>query len=1123
MKQILGIHIGTESIGWSLVQQSTNPRIVSMGTRIFSSFVDRLGEGDREKSAATLRTQVRNARNVYFRKNNRKKKVLFFLAKHGFCPLSLNALYKWQLGESTKSQAQKMEQWFALNPYALRAKGIHEKLSSLELGRILYQLTQRRGKVMASVEDDSNAKVLYNGLPSANRLGINQTNANLDDLHLGEYLNALLPEKETSYTYQSTRVRNRYLNRTMFLEEIDALLNQQQQHHKTLNEDFILELLGENRDKGLLFFQRSASYKRSRGSLATCPFEKNKQLMWLSHPMHELYELYCWVNTIRLYGKKLTDEQREIALKIALQFSSFLFKKVRVALEVDDPYAFNYDDSTKLFLSHTLVQLTRNNAFGAKFLSFSKNEQHELWHDLHFYSDKDMLEKRLRDRWKLSAAKAKTVASIKLKPGTGKLSMKAATSILDYLKEGHPTQTAIILGGVKNAIGQQRWKNFKELKQESIEHFIQAVIIEKDIHVMDWISDFEDAFNFKLNQNKLYLLNQENEDSLPISPEENHKILRSLKPVAQKPIFELRKLINQLISEYGVIDQIKFVLSNEVKVNAKYRKSLYISKKYREQTLPKIHNAVLEAEQNPTHTNLFKYKLWLEWNKTCPYTNTPIALEDLFTDQVSVVYIQPWSRFFNDSDKNKALCMSSFKENILDKTPYEYFSEQPSGEWEQVKTRVLEQLLKGSAKNVSYHKFRHFVSSVYSVDSISREFNDQHHLAIKVKNYLSRVCGDVVATRGNAISSIRRKWGISNLEAFNQKPRYFNTREYAINALVTALNKPSFLEELRHWNRYEPLPYRGVFPTPWKRFTSDVLLAYKNISASIDLNNQVVRKIVQTNSSKDGLSPKGKLHKDSYYGKRTTPDGIESYHIKKPISSLTTAKQISKIVDYSIRELVYDQIDLEGGFINGKVPKDALTKPTETGWESKVFLPNKNGDPVPVRSVRVRENVGNAVQVSKGQNKYVNPRNNHHVMIYQAVDNSFQEHIVSFWEAVRRVREKETLYQLPSEGRMIISTLHINDCFILGLSQKEIFERLQEGTSLWEHVYKVQRISSKYYEFRHIYNLDVYDQTSPNYVRILNFGERKTGWKTHNPFKISIDVLGNITPFYKPLKVPEMQ
>lgn len=50
MKQILGLHIDTESIGWALVRQSTSPRIVNMGTRIFSSFVNFLGEGEREIS-----------------------------------------------------------------------------------------------------------------------------------------------------------------------------------------------------------------------------------------------------------------------------------------------------------------------------------------------------------------------------------------------------------------------------------------------------------------------------------------------------------------------------------------------------------------------------------------------------------------------------------------------------------------------------------------------------------------------------------------------------------------------------------------------------------------------------------------------------------------------------------------------------------------------------------------------------------------------------------------------------------------------------------------------------------------------------------------------------------------
>ena len=144
------------------------------------------------------------------------------------------------------------------------------------------------------------------------------------------------------------------------------------------------------------------------------------------------------------------------------------------------------------------------------------------------------------------------------------------------------------------------------------------------------------------------------------------------------------------------------------------------------------------------------------------------------------------------------------------------------------------------------------------------------------------------------------------------------------------------------------------------------------------------------------------------------------------------------------------------------------------------------------------------------------------MLIYQSIDNTYQEHVVTFWEAVRRIRNKEPLYQLPPDGRMIISTLHINDCFILGLSHKEIHRRLNSGISLWENVYRVQRISSKYYEFRQVYDLDVYDQSYPNYVRILNFGSRKTGWLTHNPFKVSISVLGEITPFYKLLKVPEM-
>ena len=1121
MKQILGLHIGKESIGWALIRQSTSPRIVNMGTRIFSSFVNYLGDGEREISKASIRTHTRSARKVYLRKLYRKQKMLSFLVRHGLCPLSVNELKKYIKKNLRPSDHTKMKQWFALNPYELRAKGVTEMLTKHELGRVLYHMSQRRGKSISNL--NTTTKTLLEGLPSVNRVGVNETQHHLQDKLLGSYLHELLPEKNKPYRYSTVRARNRYLDRNMYKNEIESLFEEQQRHHKFLDENFKNIIIGEDSNSGIIFYQRPSQYRKLRGVASTCQYENSKKAMWQSHPINEWYNIYCWLDSIRLNGEPLNDDQRKKALDVAVNFSGFMFKKVRVALGIEDHFALNYEDASKIYLANTISHLSRNTAFGKKFLAFTDEEQHELWHDLHFYSNKELLTERLRDRWGLSLRKAKVVVAIKLKPGFGKLSMKAARSILYYLRQGCSLNNAIILGGVKNAIGKERWDSLDKETVATIDYFVEAAIAEKEIDNSGWISDFSNFFGIQLNPQKLYMIEQYREhNSLSKTPDDDREIIRKFKPVAQKPIFELRKLINNLINEYGNLDQINFVLSNDVKMNAKNRKAVTISKKIREQELPKIYDAVLAEGQNPTHTNLFKYKLWLEWNKTCPYTNTPIDIEKLFTDEVSIVYIHPWERFFNDSDRNKTLCMSFFKKNVMNKTPYEYFTSQPSGVWEQVKTRVLEQLLNGSKKYSPFLKFKHFIASSYVNDHVSREFDDQHPMALKLKRYLNRISPEVVASRGNATSSLRRKWGISALKEFNQKARHFNSRETATIALVTGLNEHKYLEELRYWNRYEPLPYRGVFPTPWTQFTRDVDHAYKTISVSVEANHQVARRIAQKSKDTVHLTPKGKLLKESYYGKCNFPKGSKAYHIPKSINSLNTAKQVSKIVDDSIRELVYDQIDLCGGFINGRIPKHALFIPNEMGWETKIFLPNKRGDKVPVRSVRIREKVSNAVQLSKGSNIYVNPRNNHHVLIYRTIDNELQEHVVTFWEAVQRIRKKESPYQLPLDGRMIMSTLHINDCFILGLSHKEIYHRLNNGVSLWEHVYRVQRISSKYYEFRHVYDLNVYDQTYPNYIRILNFGNKKTGWLTHNPFKVSISILGDITPFYKLLKVPEM-
>ena len=63
MAKILGLDLGTNSIGWALIEDNQN-KILGLGTRIFPMGVENLGDGEGEisKNAATtiLRTLLRS-------------------------------------------------------------------------------------------------------------------------------------------------------------------------------------------------------------------------------------------------------------------------------------------------------------------------------------------------------------------------------------------------------------------------------------------------------------------------------------------------------------------------------------------------------------------------------------------------------------------------------------------------------------------------------------------------------------------------------------------------------------------------------------------------------------------------------------------------------------------------------------------------------------------------------------------------------------------------------------------------------------------------------------------------------------------------------------------------------
>ena len=76
MAKVLGLDLGTNSIGWALVDDASN-EILGIGSRIFPEGVVNLGEGEgREVSKNASRTDDRGTRRQFFRRRLRKRYLL---------------------------------------------------------------------------------------------------------------------------------------------------------------------------------------------------------------------------------------------------------------------------------------------------------------------------------------------------------------------------------------------------------------------------------------------------------------------------------------------------------------------------------------------------------------------------------------------------------------------------------------------------------------------------------------------------------------------------------------------------------------------------------------------------------------------------------------------------------------------------------------------------------------------------------------------------------------------------------------------------------------------------------------------------------------------------------------
>ena len=151
MSRILGLDLGTNSIGWAVVDKLDNEfELVEKGVRIFSEGVK--SEKGVESSRAAERTGFRSARKIKFRRKLRKYETLKVLAKNHMCPLSIEEIEAWRKsGFKRYPLNPEFLKWLRtddddkINPYFFRDKASKQKVLLYELGRAFYHIAQRRG------------------------------------------------------------------------------------------------------------------------------------------------------------------------------------------------------------------------------------------------------------------------------------------------------------------------------------------------------------------------------------------------------------------------------------------------------------------------------------------------------------------------------------------------------------------------------------------------------------------------------------------------------------------------------------------------------------------------------------------------------------------------------------------------------------------------------------------------------------------------------------------------------------------------------------------------------------------------------------------------------------------
>jgi len=982
---ILGLDIGTNSIGWALMKtEDQGGRLVPVGiertgVRIFEAGVAGSIEQGRTESHAKARREARMLRRGVFRDSQRLRRAFRLLQEAGLLPgdphqpagrdriikkLDAELRTTWErklMAEGIDTAAVKVAVHHNL-PYFLRARGLDEKLEPYEIGRAFYQLAQRRGFKSArkNIKGKDDADNDPNMIEKAAK-GLQEEMAKVSARTMGEYF-----AKYNPFESADQKIRGIYTLRAMYEQEFALLWDAQAQlYPEILTPAFRQALLY---DVHGVFWQRPLkSQEHLVGECTLEPGEKRAPWALLDA---QRFRYRQKLNDTRIIppdggeSYRMSSEQYDILAGMLDQEAALTMTKAKELLGLSNRYRFNMGEGgeTRFVGNRTAAKFIE--ILGDRWQQLSPEQQNHLVADYLKSKDKPIPMQRSIGELGLDDKLAKKLAAIKLEPGYCNFSRKALAKLLPYLQEGFDLH-------------------------DSIEHACYEAPQRVPLEFLPPLMDNEKIAYPPLLR-AYGALRQD---------------IRN--PVVQRSLTELRKVVNAIIREYGKPAVVRIELARDMKKNDGQRREIWKRNRDLESRRTKAAAELLKECNiaNPTRNDIEKVLLWQECGgptALCPYTGKPMALSDLFGlhPRFDIEHIIPFSISLDDSFLNKTLSDADFNRRIKqNKIPG-----QLPGVEEMIER--IERWPKSDTRDVKLERFK--MADTTDIDGfLNSQLNDTRYASRLAMEYVGMLYGGKVDAagrtrvqvgKGQVTHHIRNVWRLNTiLNDGGQKSRD-DHRHHAVDAVAIALTDPKTLKNLtdiakrakergeRWFGREKPL-------FPWQSFMHDVAASIRGLTVSHRVSHKV-------NTA---------FHEQTIYSREKEHDGKKCVHIRRTLGGNLRKSDLPNIVDTRVKEAVFARLQ-QHGFDPEKINDQQLQKIFGLP-ENLPMLTTRTGRSIPIKKVRVRKmetviTVGNNVR-----ERNVSPGSNSHIEIFEVTDNKgkvkWDGWTVNSFEALQRLKNKQ--------------------------------------------------------------------------------------------------------------------